>query len=151
MGLIAKLRLLFKASKPAGEFIDQIKGAKLKYKTLPFWITMVGTLGSLLAAAQGVIPVNAGIIIGSVLSGFYAILRGIDKASQEGIKNPILTSEFGHIVVTSIGAVLLAIQQTGFNSPVLVAAIAFLGTTFGVSQGVAANQPQDLPNIETPK
>ena len=57
MGLIEKLKLLFLANKPATDIVSELKGAQAFWKTIPFWVTLIGPFVFLVAALKGVVPV----------------------------------------------------------------------------------------------
>lgn len=68
MGFIAKLKLLIRTAKPVGKFINEVKGAKLKWKTIPFWVSVLGSGIALVGSLQGVIPVTVSVVITGVIT-----------------------------------------------------------------------------------
>jgi len=143
MGLIKKLKLLIKASKPVGEFVNQVKGAKLKYKTIPFWVSIIGSAIAVAGAFQGFIPATTAVIITSSLTALYNILRGADKIEQVGVKPVFRTTEFWMGTGTIISNMILDMQTAGVNDEVLVTAQVIIGSAMAAAQSLAANQPEN--------
>ena len=147
MGMISKLKLLIKTAKPVGQFVNAVKGARLKWKTIPFWGTVLGSSLSLVAALQGFIPVTTFVIITGVLTSAYQIIRGLDKADQEGIKPTIWSTEF---LVGSLGILstqIVAMQTQGVNSPTLITVNTVIASLMAIMQNVGAQQPQDVQKM----
>jgi hypothetical protein len=59
LGMFAKIKLLFKVSKPLGDTMKEIQQTKAGWKTPAFWTTLIGGLVSTVLALQGVIPPEA--------------------------------------------------------------------------------------------
>jgi len=147
MGLISKLKLLIKTAKPVGQFINQVKGAKLKWKTIPFWGTLLGSAVSLVAALQGFIPVTVGIVITGVLTVLYNIIRGLDKADQEGVKPTWKSTEFWVGVLGIISTQIVNMQTQGINSEVLVTINSLIAAAMALAQNLGAQQPADVKQM----
>lgn len=147
MGFIAKLKLLFKASKPLGQFVNQVKGAKAKYKTIPFWITTVGSLLSVVGAVQGFIPPTAAVIINTVLASAYNILRGADKINQVGIKPPLQTTEFWVGLGNELSNGIVQMQTAGVDHKLLVSAQMFIAAAMAAAQSLGAHQPAETTPV----
>jgi hypothetical protein len=145
MGAIEKLKLLFKAWKPAGEFINEVKGARKKYKTIPFWVSILGSGVAIVGALQGVIPATAAVVATATLTGLYNIVRGLDKADQEGTKPALATTEFWIGVLGIVSAQIVDVQTAGVNNAALVTAQSVIAAAMAAAQSLAANQPKDQP------
>jgi hypothetical protein len=147
MGLIDKLKLLVKTAKPAGQFVNAVKGAKMKWKTIPFWSALLGSAVSLVAALQGFIPMTYFVIATGILTSAYQIIRGLDKADQEGVKPTWKSSEFllGALAVLSVN--ITAMQTQGINSPILVTFNTVLTSLMAIMQNVGAQQPEDVKKL----
>lgn len=52
---------------------------KSGWKTTEFWVTILGVLGSIVAAVAGTLPPEYAAIGAAVASGFYAVSRGLAK------------------------------------------------------------------------
>lgn len=141
MGFIEKLKLLFKARKPITDIIHQVDTVKSGWKTLPFWITFVGTLISLAAALEGAIPKVTALIIMAVLTFFYNVLRGATKASLTEQKPVFQTSEFWIGVIGSLSACLTSIQSGGVNPIWLTTALGMIGVGMTAAQNLAGQSP----------
>lgn len=145
MGLFAKLKLLIKASKPVGQFVNQVKGARAKYKTIPFWLSIVGSLISIAAALQGVIPATTAVIITTSLTAIYNILRGADKINQVGVKPPLQTTEFWMGVGAILSTMFVDMKTAGVDNQVIGIANTVIGAAMAAAQSLAANQPTEVP------
>ena len=150
MGFIEKLKLLFKARQPATDLINEIKDIKAGWKTLPFWVTVLGTLIALVAAAQGVIPATASLVIITVLTAFYNILRGATKANTPGVKPVLQTTEFWLGVLSQISNAILALKGGGINPEWFTTAEAIIGAAMAAGQNLAAQQPNVPPAAAAP-
>lgn len=144
MGFISKLKFLVKAAKPVGAFVDQIKGAKMKYKTIPFWTTILLSAASVVTALNGIIPASVAVIVTAGLTAGYNLLRGIDKMNQEGIKPTWKATEFWVGLGGILTAAIMEIQTAGVNSSVLTSALGVIATFMAVAQNLGAAQPKDV-------
>lgn len=147
MGLISKLKLLVKSARPVGRFISEIKGAKTKYKTIPFWVTITGSAISIVASLSGFIPATAGIVTTGLLTAAYNILRGLDKADQEGIKTTLKSTEFWVGAFGILSTQLMDMQTAGVNSQVLISINTFIATAMALAQNLGAQQPEDVKKM----
>lgn len=156
MGAFAKLKLLFKYRKPLGQVAQAIGQAKKGWKTIAFWTTLVATCLTTVGALQGVIPPQAMVIATSVLTGFYNVLRGLQKAETPEIKGTLRTTEFGLTVLGEVQKTIVAIQSGGVNPEWLTTAATISAVTFGIGQNLAARYtkaevPMDAPAAPAPK
>ena len=142
MTFIEKIKLLFKSAKPVGVFVEQVKGARMKYKTIPFWVSIVGSLAGVVAALQGFIPATASIVITAVLTASYNILRGADKTGQTGIKPVFQSTEFWMGVGASLTNCIVAIKTAGVNPEWFTAALTLIGAAMAAAQNLGANQTE---------
>lgn len=147
MGLISKLKLLFKTAKPVGEFVNQIKGAKLKYKTIPFWVSVLGSGLALVGSLQGFIPATVGVIITGALTAGYNILRGLDKADQVGVKPTWKTTEFWIGALGILSTQVTEIQTAGVNNETLMGISAVIAVAMALAQNLGAQQPADVKKL----
>lgn len=141
MGLIEKLKMLIKSAKPAGVFINQVKGARLKYKTIPFWTSLIGSLIALVASLQGFIPATTGILITTGLGAGYNILRGVDKVNQTGITPALRSTEFWIGSLAVISTSLIDLATAGITGPVLTTAQTVVAAAMAVAQNLGAQEP----------
>lgn len=147
MGLIAKLKLLIKTAKPVGKFVNELKGAKTKWKTIPFLVTVVGNLIAIVGGLNGFIPVTIAVCASSGLTFIYGLLRGFDKAGQEGIKEPWKTTEFWMTIAALASNAILDMQAAGVNNQVFVLLQSVLGSGGILSQYLGAQQPEDVTKM----
>jgi hypothetical protein len=141
MGLIEKIKLLFKARQPVTDIINQVKEVKAGWKTLPFWITLLGSAGALVAALQGFIPATAALVATTVLTGFYNILRGATKTDVASTKPVLQTTEFWLGVLGTIGSAIVSLQAGGINPAWFATASTVIGAAMAAGQNLAAQTP----------
>lgn len=140
MGVFAKLKLLFRAKKPAEQLVGQVQELKRGWKKISFWISVVSTLLSLLGALSGVIPPNLSVIINTVLTAFYNVLRGLDKASEPGVRPPLQSTEFWHGILTEVSNIAVAVN--GHVDPALLHSCEVaIAAIMAVVQNLGAQEP----------
>jgi tRNA C32,U32 (ribose-2'-O)-methylase TrmJ len=86
MGLLGNLKTVWrnrKAIKAASQALDQIKEAQVKdgLKTTEFWLTAVGTVGTLLSSLNGVLDTAVQVCL-------YTVLRSLVKTSGQPPQEP---------------------------------------------------------------
>jgi len=135
------LKLLVTGLKPAGEFINQVKWARAKYKTIPFWISLIGSLTAIVGAFQGLIPATTAVVITSILGALYNILRGIDKTDMVGVKPLLRTTEFWIGALAVVGNSLVEMKTGGVDSQLLTTAQTIVAAAMAAAQNLAANPP----------
>lgn len=142
MGLIEKVKLLFKVQKPLGEVASAMKDAKKGWKTLSFWITLVGSLVSCVAALQGLIPAGVAVMISTGLTTLYNLLRGLQKVENENIPGAARTSEFWVGMLGILQTGLLELQTKGaMDDKWLVASLAVIAGGMASAQSMAGSKP----------
>jgi hypothetical protein len=141
MGLIEKLKLLFKARQPVTDIINQVKEAKSGWKTWQFWATLVGSLGGLIVALKGFIPLEWSLILTTALTFLYNVLRGATKADVTGVKPLLQSSEFWISLLGYAQNALLALQTGGIDPKWVMESSAFITAGLGMAQNLAAQQP----------
>lgn len=142
MGMIEKLKLLFKARKPLTDLVNEAKEFKSGYKTVSFWMTILGTLGALLAALNGAMPPVAFVIASTALAVLYNIARGLAKADQVGVKPVLQSTEFWVGVLSALSAGIVSLQQGGVNPAWIVTAQTLIASVMAFAQNLAGNQPE---------
>lgn len=147
MGLIEKLKLLFKTAKPVGQYVDQIKGGKLKWKTIPFWVSTFGLGISIVAGFQGLIPATTAAIISGVLISGYNILRGLDKAGQEGVKPTLKSTEFWLGTLAILSTELMKVKAAGVDNEITSTISIGIATAMALAQNIGAQQPNDVKKM----
>lgn len=141
MGLIEKIKLLFKARQPAIDIINEVKGVKSGWKTIPFWITLLGSAIALVAALKGFIPLEASLVSTTALTFLYNVLRGATKADVPGTKPILQTSEFWLGVLAQLSNAFLALQTGGISPEWIVTASGVVSLAMGAAQNLAGQQP----------
>lgn len=147
MGFLAKLKLLFKIRKPASDLVDNLKDAKAGWKTIHFWVTLLGTLASTAAALTGIIPPQAQLIATTILQALYNIFRGADKADVNEVKGTFRTTEFWLSALTEVQKGLVAVETGGIHPEWMATLSTVVGMSLAAGQNLAARQPSS----ETPK
>src|SRR5258706_8374631 len=94
MNIFQKIKLLFALRKPVGKVVDAIKDVKSGWKTISFWIALIGTLLSFVGALQGIIPAATAVLITTGLTAVYNILRGLVKNESDGVRPTFQSTEF---------------------------------------------------------
>ena len=148
MSFIDKIKIIMKGAKPVGEFVHQVQGAKLKFKTIPFWTTLITTLLTIAAAFNGVISGTTAILITAPLNAAYQLLRGFDKMDQNGVKPVLQSTEFWIGALGILSAAFLQVQQAGINNTFITGAIGFIGGVMAIAQNLGAIQPTDIPPVQ---
>lgn len=141
MGLWEKISLLFKANKPATELVGQLKEAQRGYKTLAFWVALLGTLLSLAAAVKAVIPVTAALIVITVLTAVYNVLRGLQKAGTDTNRGALVSTELWIGVMGEISKAVAALHAGGIDPTWLVSLGSINAAAMAAAQNLAA-QPK---------
>lgn len=152
LGLFQKIKLLFKIQKPAGDFIKTVSGAKDEqrgWKTVGFWVTLVGTLSSTALALTGIIPAPAQLVVTTILQAAYNILRGAQSANSSTAKGTFTTTEFWLSTLTEIQKGLVAVETGGIHPQWMEAATAVVGATLAAGQNLAMRRPD--ATVETVK
>lgn len=141
MGLIEKLKLLFKIRKPLDGLVQSAKDAKAGWKTLKFWVTLTATLASTAAALTGIIPAPAQLIATTVIQAIYNILRGAEKMESAEVKGLATTTEFWLSTLTEIQKGLVAVETGGIHPEWIGIATAIVGASLAAGQNLAARTP----------
>jgi hypothetical protein len=138
MSLFDKIKLLFVARKPAADFVANVKDIKRGFKTIHFWVTLLGSAGALFAAVKGFVPPEIGLIVTTVLVASYNIMRGFDK-TDESIPHPALQStELWLGILGQLSNAILALQKGGVASTHLVAAGAVIAGAMSIAQNLTS-------------
>lgn len=161
MGLIEKLKLLFKVRKPLGEVADAVEEAKKTKKWVHFAVTLLGTLVTTALALKGVIPPVYQLIAVTVFQALYNIIRGADKADNAEIKGTLTTTEFWMTALAEVQKAFINLQTGGINPEWMVTSTAAIGAALAFGQNLAArhiNHPpvtmmdgEGKPVAESPK
>jgi len=148
MNIFAKLKLALALRKPAADVAGQLKAIKSGWKTLSFWVTLIGSLASLAAAVKGFIPANYSLLITTALVTVYNILRGLAKADSAAVTGPMwATTETWMGILGQVSAGMLALQQGGINAKWMTVAASVIATAMALSRDLRALDPKDLPPV----
>lgn len=145
MKFLEKLKLLFKIRKPAGELLDSIKDAKRGWKTLPFWINIIGSALATAGALSGVISPIAQLVIVTALQSIYNILRGAQNMDSSTEKGTFRTTEFLTTGLTEIQKGIVTVQAGGINPEWLMMSSTIIGAALAAGQNLASRQPVPPP------
>ena len=148
MGLIEKLKLLFKVKKPLGDAIDAVKEAKKTKKWFHFAVVLIGTLGSTAAALTGIIPPPAQLVAVTILQSLYNILRGADKADNNEVKGTLTTTEFWTTALSEMQKGIVSVQTGGINPEWLMTSSTIIGMLLAAGQNLAARAPDPAKPVE---
>jgi hypothetical protein len=147
MTIIEKIKLLFAAKTPITELVNEAKQIKSGYKTVSFWVTVVASISSLVAALTGFIPVTAALIASTAITVVYNVLRAIQNAGVDGTVPLFQSSRFWVGILGIVLAGLTQLQTGGIDPKWVQASIAIIGAVMAGAQSLGAQQPAE----ETPK
>lgn len=139
--MFKKLRALWAARK----VVNQMGDVKRGWKTLGFWVTLLGNMTALVTALNGIIPATTAAIVSGAITALYTVLRGAQKSEEAGVREWYKTSEFYMAVGSQLGTVLLTLQQNGVNAAWVATSSTILSGVLAISRDLSHKQP------ETPK
>ena len=150
MTIVEKIKLLFAVRKPVGDLVVQVKQVKAGWKTPGFWVAVLGTLLALAGAVSSFIPATAALIVSTVLTLGYNVLRAYQNAAVPGVCPPFQSSRFWVGVLGMASASIMALQQGGVNPEWFTVAISILGAVMAAAQSIGAQQPEKTSKVEQP-
>jgi hypothetical protein len=150
MSIIDKIKLVLKIRKPIAEVKGELQGFKRGWKTLSFWVTLLGSLGSLAASVQGFLPAEYALIINTVLVTLYNILRGADKALESSSRPTWLSTEVWLGIVGQLNNGVLALQQGGVNEKWVMTSAAILAAAMSLGRDLANLEPEEVESPAKP-
>lgn len=143
MNIFQKIKLLFRVKAPAEKLIDDIKEFKSGWKTLPFWVTLLGSLGSVVAAFQGVIPAEYSLVATTVLTAIYNFIRGFEKADQNAIRPTLQSTEFWIGLLGIVGNAFTTLKTGGVSPDWMIAAQSAIAAAMAGAQNIGTQQPKE--------
>lgn len=144
MTLIDKIKLLFAIRKPVAELAGEVKTIKTGWKTVGFWVTVLGTLVTIPAYISGFIPATTALIISTILTILYNIVRSIQAAQVEGTTVWYKSTKFYVGILGILAAGFDSFKTGGINPAWMVTASGLIGAIMALSQNVAASNPSDV-------
>lgn len=145
MGFFSKIATLFKVRGPAQDLIGEIKTAQSGWKTIGFWVTLLGTLVSLVLSIKMIIPATAALVIISVLTAAYNVLRGAQKADTDTTRGVFRSTEFWLGVGGEVTKLVVALQAGGVNPAWLTSLSAMVATGMSIGQSLSAQNLKTDP------
>jgi hypothetical protein len=139
--IISKMKLLIKVREPITTLFTQVKEAKRGYRTMAFWVSVLGTLISLVGALNGVIPPQIAIIITTILTAIYNIIRGTEKSEETGVRPLLKSTEFWQGALGEISNSIVQMQTAGVNPEWFHMATGIIGMSMAIAQNLGAHQP----------
>lgn len=139
MSIWNKLVMAWKGRAVIAELSQVSKG----WKTLPFWISFLGSLVTFLGALKEVIPPEYALLIGTGLTAFYNILRGVQKSEAPGVRPWFKTTEFWMGAGQQIQNALLAIQTGDIATAQVMKANVVLSGVMAIARDLSNMQPGD--------
>lgn len=136
MNWLDKLQLLSQVEGPAQDVVGDVVQIKRGYKTLAFWITLLGSLSSVVASVTGVLPANMAFVINTVLIVFYNLLRGVQKTEESRVHPFWQSTEVWLGVMGNISNGVAALQPNS-NSQVLAIGSALISAAMVVARDLA--------------
>lgn len=141
MTIIEKIKLLFKVKGPLTEIAGEVKNIKSGYKTLGFWATIIGGFVSLVAGLAGFIPATTALIVTTVLTAAYNIIRSIQNSNVPGVDPLFQSTRFWTGILGIVSNSVVALQQGGVNPEWLVTLNGILAAVMAGAQNIGAQQP----------
>ncbi len=137
-----KLMLLWKIRKPAEDVSKDLKEIKRGWKTVTFWLVLVGHLGALAGAAQGALDPKMALILNVALAALYNILRGVTKSQEEGVREWYKATEVWLGICSQISAALMTLQGKGIDPAWMATALAILNGVMVFCRDMSHKQPE---------
>lgn len=137
MNVFQKLRALWEARK----VVSQMGEIKRGWKTLSFWITLLGNLLTLAGVLKGIIPALTALVVMTVLTAFYNILRGAQKSEEEGVRSWWKTTEFWMGVGTEISKAFIALQGGGISPAWMATLSTVLAGSMTIARDLSHKEP----------
>ena len=143
MSLFKKLYLLVKFNKTAKVVVEEAErvqesAKKNKFTSTEFLMTLLASVGSILAAANDLIPPFYAASVSSLSVAFFSLSRGlVKKGTEDGKqKSGLYTREFWLGFLSDTGAALAAIG--GIVDPkIAVILITVSRISYSISRGLA--------------
>ena len=147
MTLLQKLVLAWKGR----DVLTNLGNAGTGWKTIHFWVTLVGSLLSYMGALKEIIPPTTALIITSVLTASYNVMRGMDKAVDDKEPKPwYRTTEAWLNIGAQIQNALVTMQTGGVGTNQLVEANTILTGVLAIGRDLAHVEPKDLAAAAPP-
>jgi hypothetical protein len=140
--LIAKIKLLWKGRTIATDLID----IKSKWRSVSFWVTLLGNVLSLVAILKGIVPASwaMGLMIANAaLTSIYNYIRGLEKAQTDGVAPYKSASEFILAILTTANNAVIDIQTGGVHTPTLAATSIWLTHAVAAARDAANMRPKE--------
>lgn len=148
MKLLQKLKYVLRARKPLSQLASTIGKVKSGWKTPGFWITILASLGSIVAAFVDVIPNEMALFISTGIAMAYNILRGLYKAEDPTFKPSMKSSEVWVGILSQVSVGLLALKEGGIQAEWLVASTAAITTATAIARDLSNVEPKDAVLVE---
>src|SRR5262245_3088485 len=123
--------------------ITQFSQISLGWRKLPFWISLIGSVISYLGALKEYIPPQYALLIGTALTAFYHVLRGLQQSDAEEVRPRFKTTEFWLGVAQQTQNALLAIQTGGLGTNQIMQANIVLTGAMAIARDLSNMQPND--------
>lgn len=136
-----KIKLLWKARKPAQDVANDLGQIQRGWKTPIFWLVLIGHLGALVGAAQGSLNPQTALILNVVLAVLYNVLRSYVKSQEEGVREYWKTTEFYITIGSQLSAGLMALQTGGLDAKWITVALAVLNGVAVFGRDLSHKQP----------
>ena len=152
MSIMQKLVLAWKGRKVLASLSDAGKG----FKKISFWVTLLGSLLSYMAALKELVPPTYALIITTVLTAAYNILRGMDKAVDDNPTKPwYRTTEDWLGIGAQIQNAIVTMQTGGVSTDFMLKMNTILTAAMMVGRDLAHVEPKDVlaaapPEAPTP-
>lgn len=146
MSLVDKIKLLLQLRKPGQELVTQVKEAKSGWKTIHFWVALLGTLTTIAGVVAHFIPATAGLLAMTTVVVIYNIVRSIENAHMPGVQPLLLSTRFWIGIIGIVGDGLMALKTGGISYPWVLTSSAIIASIMAAAQSVGAEQPSQSPS-----
>ncbi len=147
MTLIQKLVLAWKGR----AVVSSLTSAGVGWRTIHFWVTLVGSLLSYMATLKEFIPPTWALIITTVLTASYNIMRGMDKAVDDKEPKPwYKTTEAWLNIGAQIQNALVTMQTGGVGTNQLTEANVILTGILATANNLANVEPKETAAAAPP-
>lgn len=140
MSIFKKLALAWKGQAVVAQLSNITKG----WKTLAFWIALLGSLGTYLGQLKGFMSPELSLIVGAALTALYNILRGVEKAQTDTDTAPwYKTSECLLGIGEQVKNSLMALQSGGIDPQAFAIALAVINGSMVAGRDFSHIEPSE--------
>lgn len=141
MTLLQKIKLLFQIKQPVENLVGEVKQIKVGYKTAGFWVAVLGTLITIATTLGGYIPASIGLIVTTLLTLGYNVIRAFQNADVSGIQPLMLSTRFWVGILGIVSTALVSLKSNGIDPKWVESALGLIAAVMAGAQSVGSVQP----------